>query len=1194
MATAVELLAVLEELTDAEFKKFKWFLPQVEVTEGFPAIPKSQLEKADRMDTVDEMTKAFEKNVTDVCIKVLKMIKKNDLAHRLLCINSTSKEALGECQRKLKSNLRKMVLSKDQQTKQAFLKETYIDLCIMEEDLETNFNTGRYFGGKRSGGILLTKGVSGSGKTVMTQKFILEWAQDKVSSDVKFVFPLTFREMNLLKEKNFTWIDLLHCFFPETKEAGICNFDQLPIVFILDGLNEYFFPLDFASNEILTSANDLATVNVLVTNLIMGRLFPSASVWITTTPEAACQIPQEYIHKVTELRGFDDQHMDEYFRRRFKDKKLAGRILTSIKASRRLKTLCQIPVLCWITAALLERDAETDEQVLPKTVTEMYIRFTLDQSKLANGNSCGGAEKTPLWNDLLSLGKLAFQQLQRGNSILRQEDLRECVRHATALSEAFPYLFQADSGLSQGQCFYFIHLSFQEFLAALYVFVSSVSSGVNLLSEDPLTPEQPEHTVRLFQSAVDKILQSGNSDFGLFPHFLVGLSMESNQGLFQHLLKTSIKSDQGIVPYIKTKIKQNPSPRQCIRLLQCLNELNDEFLEDEIQGYLTQCHRSSTKLSPVHWASLVFTLLSSDAKLDVFDLQKFLVPGLQFKRMLPLVQASTFALLCCNNLSLAEKIGLPDSLDSALISSSLREVDLSYNSNIQLCITQLIEALENSQSKVETLRLNNCKLGSRCHDLSSVLSHPSNSLKELDLSNNKLEESEAQVIFSVGLASPHCKLETIRLVGCALTWNSCDALASPLSSQSSCLRHLYLSMNNLQDSGVTVFSSVLQSPHCKLESLSLSFCDLTKESCKTLASVLATQTSTLRYLDLSDNNLGDKGVELLSPGLVSPHFGLETLRLSHCKLSEKSCDVLASALSSKTSRLKELDLSTNDLKDSGAKLLSVGLQECRLETLRLSGCMITEDGCSSLAAALCANPSHLRELDLSYNHPGDSGVAILSVLKQDPQWRLDTLIVDNGGVKRLKPGLHKYKCELTLDSDTAHRRLVLSEDNREVSFQDEDQPYPFHPERFNRVCQVLCRNALTGRCYWEVEFFKFLNFGVTYRGISRKEGGNECMLGKNNKSWVLCLKPSTAKLWHNIESGRSLDFGGSTKVAVYLDWFAGSLSFYKCSSNVQTHMCSIYSRFKEPLYPGFGFEIIEHVCSSHSGSAIHWPECKLI
>lgn len=185
------------------------------------------------------------------------------------------------------------------------------------------------------------------------------------------------------------------------------------------------------------------------------------------------------------------------------------------------------------------------------------------------------------------------------------------------------------------------------------------------------------------------------------------------------------------------------------------------------------------------------------------------------------------------------------------------------------------------------------------------------------------------------------------------------------------------------------------------------------------------------------------------------------------------------------------------------------------------------------------------------------------------------------------------KCELTLDSDTAHRRLVLSEDNREVTCQSEDRPYPFHPERFNCFQQVLCRNALTGRCYWEVEFSNFLIFGVTYRGIGRKEGGNECMLGKNNKSWVLCLKSSTAKLWHDTESGRSLDLGGSTKVAVYLDWLAGSLSFYKRSSNVQTHMCSIYSRFKEPLYPGFGLQIIEND-SFLGGVIIHRSQCKLI
>lgn len=535
------------------------------------------------------------------------------------------------------------MLSKDQQSKQAFVKDAYVELRIMEEDLERNFQIGKYFGEKRSGGVLLTKGVSGSGKTVLTQKFILDWAQDEVCTDVKFVFPFTFREMNLLKDRSFTWIDIIHRFFPEAKEAGICNFDQLSIVFILDGLNEYFLPLDFAENEILTSPNDLATINVLLTNLIMGRLFPSAFVWITTTPETACQIPREYIHTVTELRGFHDQHIEEYFRRKLRDKKLAGRIITSIKACRRLKTLCQIPVLCWITATMLECDANTDDQVLPITMTEIYIRFTLDQSKLADNGSSDGAVKTLLWNDLVSLGKLAFQQLQKGNSILTHEDVTKCFRHAAVYSELCPYIFQADSGLGQGQCFYFIHSSVQEFLAALYVYVSSVSSGVNLLSKDPLTPEQPEHRAGLFLSAVDMLLHRGNRNFGLFPLFLVGLSMESNQVLLQHLLKSGIKSDQGIVPYIKTKIKQNPSPAQCISLFQCLNEVNDESLEEEVHRYLTQCHHSFIELSPIHWTSLVSVLLSSDAKLDVFDLQKFLAPGLEFKRVLPLVQVSTLA-----------------------------------------------------------------------------------------------------------------------------------------------------------------------------------------------------------------------------------------------------------------------------------------------------------------------------------------------------------------------------------------------------------------------------------------------------------------------------------------------------------------------------------------------------------------------
>uniref|UniRef100_UPI003AAA2897 probable E3 ubiquitin-protein ligase TRIML1 n=1 Tax=Centroberyx gerrardi TaxID=166262 RepID=UPI003AAA2897 len=123
---------------------------------------------------------------------------------------------------------------------------------------------------------------------------------------------------------------------------------------------------------------------------------------------------------------------------------------------------------------------------------------------------------------------------------------------------------------------------------------------------------------------------------------------------------------------------------------------------------------------------------------------------------------------------------------------------------------------------------------------------------------------------------------------------------------------------------------------------------------------------------------------------------------------------------------------------------------------RLAGCLLTEEGCASLASALSSNPSHLRELDLSYNHPGASGVKLLSAGLEDPDWRLDSLSVDHGGVQWLKPGLRKYACELTLDPNTAHRNLFLSEDNRKVT-EREKQPYPDHPDRFDCWPQLLCR-----------------------------------------------------------------------------------------------------------------------------------------
>ncbi|KAL6491461.1 hypothetical protein MHYP_G00018060, partial [Metynnis hypsauchen] len=280
------------------------------------------------------------------------------------------------------------------------------------------------------------------------------------------------------------------------------------------------------------------------------------------------------------------------------------------------------------------------------------------------------------------------------------------------------------------------------------------------------------------------------------------------------------------------------------------------------------------------------------------------------------------------------------------------------------------------------------------------------------------------------------------LNGCNLITTSCETLCSVLQSVDSLLNELDLSNNDLQDSGVELLSVGLKNEHCKLETLRLAGCNLTANSCEKLASTLQSTDSSLKELDLSNNDLQDSGVELLSAGLKSSHCKLETLRLAFCNLEGNAGESLCSALQSAVSSLKNLDLSNNDLQDSGVDLLSTGLRSsyCKLEILRLSGCMVTVKGCSSLASALKLNPSHLRELDLTYNHPGESGVKLLSDLLKDAHCALDTLRVKHGGMIRMKPGLKKYSCELTLDPNTANSELFLSEENRKANCVKEEQP----------------------------------------------------------------------------------------------------------------------------------------------------------
>uniref|UniRef100_A0A3Q3FMQ3 B30.2/SPRY domain-containing protein n=1 Tax=Labrus bergylta TaxID=56723 RepID=A0A3Q3FMQ3_9LABR len=623
---------------------------------------------------------------------------------------------------------------------------------------------------------VMTKGVAGIGKTVLTQKFTLDWAEDKDNQDIHFTFPFTFRELNVLKKKKFSLVELVHHFFPETKEAGICRFEEFQVVFIFDGLDECRLPLDFKNNETLTDVTESTSVDVLLTNLIRGKLLPSAHLWITTRPAAANQIPPECVDMVTEVRGFTDPQKEEYFRKRFRNEEEADRIISHIKTSRSLHIMCHIPVFCWITATVLEDVLKTREGgELPKTLTEMYIHFLVVQSKLKNIKYDGGMIK--------SLGKLAFEQLQKGNLIFYDSDLTEC-----------DIDIRAESGLYQDKVFCFIHLSVQEFMAALHVHLTFINSGINLMPEEQTTSwrskvfrEKPDPT-HLYQSAVDQTLQSPNGHLDLFLRFLLGLSLETNQNLIRGLLThtgSGSQTNQKTVKYIKEKISEDLSAEKSINLFHCLNELNDRSLVEEIQQSLRSGRLSTGKLSPAQWSALVFILMSSEKDLDVFDLKKYSASEEALLRLLPVIKASNKALLSGCNLS------------------------------------------ERS-----------------CEALSSVLSSQSSSLRELDLSNNNLQDSGVKLLCS-GLKSPLCRLDTLRLSVCNLSERSCEALSSLLSSQSSSLRELDLSNNNLHDSGVKLLSTGLKSPLCSLDTLRL-----VRYACE-----LELDTNTVnRKLKLSDNN----------------------------------------------------------------------------------------------------------------------------------------------------------------------------------------------------------------------------------------------------------------------------------------------------------------------------------------------------
>ncbi|XP_045071636.1 protein NLRC3-like [Coregonus clupeaformis] len=685
---------------------------------------------------------------------------------------------------------------------------------------------------------VLTKGIAGIGKTVSVQKVILDWAEGKANQDVHFMFPLPFRDLNLKKDQ-YSLMQLLSHYFSELKEIDNIEDGETKTVFIFDGLDECRLPLDFKNNERCCDVTKPTSVDVLLTNLIKGNLLPSALLWITSRPAAANQIPPECVDQVTEVRGFNDPQKEEYFRKKITDQNLANEIITHIKTSRSLHIMCHMPVFCWISATVLEmmlKEAEKDE--VPKTLTQMFTHFTLIQIIVKNKKYNKATETNPKelsQSDkemILKLAELAFQQLQKGNLIFYEEDLRECgldVTEASEYSALCTEIFKEESGLNQEKVYSFVHLSIQEFLAAVHALESCLDKKENVFSTT--SEDEDEESIQLsdlHRRAVDQALKSENGHLDLFLRFLLGLSLESNLNLLRGLLTQTGSTTQSneetverTVRYLSDTIKRESSPERIINLFHCLNELGANSLVEEMQTSLRSGTLSETELEPQQCSALAYLLLMSEEVLEEFDLKTYTTSEEGYQRLLPVVKTCKRALL--------------------------DRCELTYES---------------------------------CETLASALQTPNSPLRELDLIYNDLEDRGVELL-CVGLTSPLCNIQTLVLGQCGLTEGCCSDLASVLSSPNSQLKQLELRDNDLQDSGVTLLSAGLEDPDCKLHTLGLSGCLVTEEGCAALSSALRSNPSHLKELDLSYNHPGDSAGGLLSAALVDPTDKLMKLNVDH-------------------------------------------------------------------------------------------------------------------------------------------------------------------------------------------------------------------------------------------------------------------------------------------------------------------------
>uniref|UniRef100_A0A3B4WWX8 NACHT domain-containing protein n=1 Tax=Seriola lalandi dorsalis TaxID=1841481 RepID=A0A3B4WWX8_SERLL len=535
----------------------------------------------------------------------------------------------------------------------------------------------------------------------------LDWAEGLENQDISLLILLSFRELNLIRDEQHSLLKLLQVFHPTLQEVTAEQLAVCKVLFIFDGLDESRLSLDFTNRQVVSDVTQESSVNVLLTNLIQGNLLPLALIWITSRPAAAGQIPPTCVDRVTEVRGFTDAQKEEYFRRRFNDEEQSSRIISHIRTSRSLHIMSQVPVFCWIIATVLEHMLTADQiGELPKTLTDLYSHFLLVQTKRKKFKYDEGHETSPqelMEADrevLLKLGRLAFEHLEKGNIMFYQEDLEQCgldVTEASVYSGVCTEIFKRESVIFQKTVYCFVHLSIQEFLAAVYMFHCYTNRNTEVL-----------------KAFLGKDYKHSDSNPNRHPSLDVFL---------RRAMEKSLESNNGPITNLKTMTRDDISPDRSINIFHCLMEMNDHSIQQEIQEFLRSENRSEKELSEIHCSALAYILTdcglsethceivasalkSSPSLLRELDLRRNSPSDSGIKRLSaglesPNCRLEILRLSDCN-LSAISCASLVSALKSN--PSHLRELELSGNNLQDSGVKELCGCLKNPDCKLETLR----------------------------------------------------------------------------------------------------------------------------------------------------------------------------------------------------------------------------------------------------------------------------------------------------------------------------------------------------------------------------------------------------------------------------------------------------------------------------------------------------------